>query len=94
MLSRITSGKREGTINIRIDSSSRNLIDHASQLVGKTRSAFMIEASAKFAEEVILDQKVFLLSPEQWGKFNEILSQAPSVNKKLKKLLMTKSSWE
>lgn len=94
MLLGISSEKRIGKINIRIDPSSRDLIDRAAILAGKTRSAFMIEASAKLAEEMILDQKVFTLRQEQWDKFNEMLNQPPSVNKKLKKLLMTKSPWE
>lgn len=94
MLSGISSAKRIGNINIRIDPSSRDLIDRAAMLAGKTRSAFMIEASAKLAEEMILDQKVFILHQDQWDTFHKMLNQPPSVNKKLKKLLTTKSPWE
>ena len=54
----------------------------------------MIEASAKLAAELILDQKVFILNQEQWDEFNNLLNQPSSVNKQLKKLLWTKSPWE
>ena len=90
----MSSEKRIGNINLRIDPSSRDLIDRAAMLIGKTRSAFMIDASAKLAEEIILDQKVFLLPQDQWDEFNKALNQPPSINKKLKKLLTTKSPWE
>lgn len=88
------SGKRIGNISIRIDPFARDLIDRAATLAGKTRSAFMVEASAKVAEEMILDQNRFILSQDQWDQFDEMLKQPPSVNKKLKKLLTTKSPWE
>lgn len=88
------SGKRIGNINIRIDPFARDLIDRAALLAGQTRSAFMIEASAKRAEEMILDQKIFTLSQDQWEKFDDMLRQPPSLNKKLRKLLTTKSPWE
>jgi uncharacterized protein (DUF1778 family) len=88
------SGKRIENISIRIDPFAKGLIDRAASLAGKTRSAFMIETSAKKAEEMILDQKIFTLSQDQWDAFDEMLRQPPSLNKKLRKLLTTKSPWE
>lgn len=81
-------------MNLRIDPARKNLIDHAAALQGKTRTDFMIEASYQAAEEVILDQRLFVLNDEQWTKFNQALDKAPSDNKKLRKLLNTAAPWE
>ncbi len=50
-------------LNIRIKPATRNLIDRAAELLGKTRTDFVLEASESRAEEVVLDRTVFTFSP-------------------------------
>jgi uncharacterized protein (DUF1778 family) len=52
------TAKRE-TLNLRIPSDERRLIDSAARLTGKTRTDFVIEAAHRAAEEALLDQVVF-----------------------------------
>lgn len=85
--------KKNTSINLRIDTGSRALIDSAAELAGQSRSSFMIEAAKKQAEEILLDQKHFLFDEKQWQKFHEELNRSPSSNSNLTKLLGRKPAW-
>jgi uncharacterized protein (DUF1778 family) len=50
--------------NIRIKPATRNFDDRAAEVTGKSRTDFMLEASERCAEEVLLDRTIFTVSPE------------------------------
>lgn len=85
---------RDININIRAKRRQRDLIDQAAELLGKTRSDFMLETACREAEDVLLDQRVFTLDAETFQKFQAMLDASPSENPKLRKLLATKAPWE
>lgn len=47
---------RDAAINLRALPQQRDLIDQAAELVGKSRSDFMLEAACDRAQSVLLDQ--------------------------------------
>ena len=55
-----TTQTRRDTLNLRIPPAERNLIDRAAELAGKTRTAFILEAARRAAEEAPLDQDCVL----------------------------------
>ena len=69
----------EAKINLRAPVRARELIDHAAALVGKNRTAFMLDASCEKAHEVLADQTRFILSAERMKAFNTLLD-APLAN--------------
>jgi uncharacterized protein (DUF1778 family) len=85
---------RDVTINIRAQQRQRDLIDQAAEISGKNRSDFMLEASCQRAQEVLLDQRLFVLSDEKWQEFLAILDAPVQANDKLKTLLETSAPWE
>ena len=56
----------KGSINLRIETHTRQLIDDAAAVLGKTRTEFMIESARKLAIDVLLDQRLFVLDPERY----------------------------
>jgi uncharacterized protein (DUF1778 family) len=64
-------------INLRIREDTRNLIDRAAKVQGKSRSDFMIEAARRAAEEVLLDQTLVRIEQETYDQFLEVLDQPP-----------------
>ena len=63
-----TSGQtRDININIRAQRNQRDLIDQAARILGKTRSDFMLETACREAEDVLLDQRVFVLDAEAFA---------------------------
>jgi uncharacterized protein (DUF1778 family) len=85
---------RDININIRAKRTQRELIDQAAELLGKTRSDFMLEIACREAEDVLLDQHLFKLDAETFHKFQAMLDAPPSDNPKLRKLMATKAPWE
>ena len=85
---------RAAPINIRARSTQRNLIDKAAAMLNKNRSDFMLEAACREAENVLLDQRLFLVDDNAWQAF-ETLIDAPVKDKPtLRKLLHDKAPWE
>lgn len=85
---------RDININIRARRTQRDLIDQAAELLGKTRSDFMLETACREAEDVLLDQRVFTMDAETFKKFQALLDAPPSENPKLRKLMATPAPWE
>ena len=51
--------KRDAVINVRLSTKLRDLIDSAAEVVGKTRTDFILESARKHAVDVLLDQRLF-----------------------------------
>ena len=64
---------REAPINIRAKTSQRDLIDMAASLVSKSRTDFMLEVACREAQDILLDQRLFLLNDNQFEAFIEEL---------------------
>ena len=85
---------RDININIRAKRLQRDLIDQAAGLLGKTRSDFILDTACREAENVLLDQRLFILDAEAFEKFQAMLDAPISENPKLRKLMATKAPWE
>lgn len=85
---------RNATINIRVVRRQRDLIDQAAKLTHKTRTGFIRDAATAEAENAILNQQVFQLSPQKYKQFLDTLDKPPAANPKLRKLLSKKPEWQ
>ncbi|KSV65560.1 hypothetical protein N183_33790 [Sinorhizobium sp. Sb3] len=81
-------------LNMRIKPATRNLIDRAAELLGKTRTDFMLEASERRAEEVLLDRSVFTVSSEIYAEYLARLEAPAQTNERLKRTMSTKAPWD
>ncbi len=84
----------EKTINLRASVTKRELIDHAATVSGKSRSAFMLDASCEKAEEVLADQTSFALSGARLRAFNAQLDKPLDNAAALSRLLNRRAPWE
>lgn len=89
-----TPSPRRETLNIRIKSSERGLIDRAAELTGKSRTDFILEATRRAAEEALLDRTLFVTSPAAHAEFLARLDAAPKANARLKRSLTTPPPWK
>lgn len=87
-------GGRGEMINLRASQKQKLLIDRAAELLGRTRSDFMLETACREAETVLLDGRYFGLSPDAFRRFTAMLDKPPASNPKLQRLLQTKAPWE
>lgn len=81
-------------LSLRIKPTTRNLIDRAAELLGKTRADFMLEASERRAKEVLLDRSEFTVSSEVYAEFLTRLDEPPLPNERLIRTMKTKAPWD
>jgi uncharacterized protein (DUF1778 family) len=89
--SSVTDAK--GSINLRIEANTRQLIDDAAAILGKTRTEFMIETARRQAIDVLLDQRLFVLNSESYDAFMHALDNPPAPGPKLRSLLRRVPAW-
>jgi uncharacterized protein (DUF1778 family) len=83
-----------GTLNLRIKSELRGLIDRAAELSGKNRTEFVLTAARQAAENTLMDRTVFAMSPKAFGEFLARLDAPPNPNARLRRSLGTSAPWE
>lgn len=88
-----TVARRE-TMNFRVDASDSALIKRAAEVTGKTRTAFVVDAARRAAQEAILDQTLIRVSPEAYDVFLKMLDAPAQPNARLRELLQRKPPWE
>ena len=84
----------KGSINLRIETETRRLIDDAAAVLGKTRTEFMVDSARQQAIDVLLDQRLFTLDPDRFDAFLQALDNPPAPGPKLKALLRRKPAWQ
>ena len=82
------------TINLRMKTSQRDLIDQAADAVGKNRSEYLLDVATQAAQETILNQRLLLFSDAQWEEFPAAMARPPLVNELFKKAMSRKSTWK
>jgi uncharacterized protein (DUF1778 family) len=93
MVTNRSTAKRE-TLNLRVKPEDRELIARAAQLLGKTRTEFLLEAGRRAAQDALLDRTLFNVSPQDYARFVERLDAPPAPNERLRRTMTTKAPWE
>ncbi len=88
-----TDAPRRDTLNLRISSVERNLIDRAAASVGATRTDFILGAARRAAEDALLDRAVLSVSPQAYAEFLARLDAAPLPNERLRKTMQAPAPW-
>ena len=78
---------------MRIEANTRQLIDDAAAILGKTRTEFMIESARRQAIDVLLDQRLFVLGSDRYDVFLRALDSPPAPGPKLRSLLRRVPAW-
>ncbi len=83
----------KGAINLRIEARTRQIIDDAAAVLGKTRTEFMIDSARTEAINVLLDQRMFVLEAEAYSGFAEALDDPPPAGPALTTLMHRSPAW-
>lgn len=75
------------TLNLRISAAERNLIDRAAATTGKTRTAFILEAARRAAEDVMS------VGPEAYAEFLMCLDAPAQPNEALRRTMQVIPPW-
>lgn len=93
MSTRPRAAKRE-TLNVRVKPEDRSLIDRAAQLLGKSRTDFLLDSARRAAQDALLDQTLFKVSPKIFAEFIAKLDAPPAPNERLHRTMTTRAPWE
>ena len=85
---------RRDTLNLRIKSEVRSLIDQAAKVRGKNRTDFILDAARSAAEEALLDQALFVVGSAAYAEFVDALDRPAAPNARLQKTLQTPAPWD
>lgn len=91
---RSSAVETKGSISLRIDANTRQLIDDAAAILGKTRTEFMVESARRQAIDVLLDQRLFVLNADYYATFMEALDSPPAPGSKLRSLMRRVPAWK
>ncbi|MBI4752239.1 MAG: DUF1778 domain-containing protein [Acidobacteria bacterium] len=89
-----SASQRENRLSIRIKPQQKELIVRAAALKNTTVSDFVVEQAVSAATEILADQTHFVLPPEQWEAFCQILDAPPKQNPKLAALFSRRSVFD
>jgi uncharacterized protein (DUF1778 family) len=84
---------REKTINLRTTSAQKAVIERAAESSGKTRTAFILDATLQRAESVLADRTRFVLSDAQMNRFVTALDASLPDPDALRALLSRTPHW-
>ncbi len=85
---------RTASINMRVEPSQQELLTKAAKVLHKDRSAFILDIACREAENVLLDQRLFLLESETFEQFEKALNTPLPKNSKLEQLMAEPSPWD
>jgi Uncharacterized protein conserved in bacteria len=86
--------EQRGSINLRIEGRTRELIDAAAAALGKTRTEFMVETARKAAVDVLLDERLFALDNSRYDDFVAVLDAPPEPGPRLQALMRRVPAWK
>jgi uncharacterized protein (DUF1778 family) len=89
-----TPARKDDVIQIRAPRSVKALLNQAAALRGQKLSEFILESARRSAEDAILDQRVFILSPEDHERFIAQLDSPREPSEAVRARYKRKRAWE
>jgi uncharacterized protein (DUF1778 family) len=74
---------KDDRLQIRVGPQEKGLLERAAKATHQNLSAFVLQAAALHAEEVLAERSVIRLSPQAAQAFSEALAQPARVNERL-----------
>jgi uncharacterized protein (DUF1778 family) len=78
-----TTDPKPARLNLRLSSSSDELIREAAAVLGKSVTDYVTESAIDRAREVLADQRHFALDETTWNAFTAALDSPPRFNQRL-----------
>ena len=91
---RTQTATKISNFNLRVSEETRALIDEAAEVLGQSRTEFVIESARRSATDALLDRRLFLLDEERHAAFIKALDHPPLPNVALRKLMARKPIWQ
>ncbi len=82
------------TLNIRIGTEARSLIDRAAKARGQNRTDFILDAARRAAEDALLDRSLISVSAKAYADFIARLDEPAKPNEELRRTMRAPLPWK
>jgi len=82
------------TLNIRIASEARNLIDRGAKARGQNRTDFILDAARRAAEDALLDRALISVNAKAYAAFVARLDEPAKPNAQLRRTMQAPLPWK
>lgn len=89
----VASEKKVSNWSFRVEATTQQLIDAAAEVLGSSRTDFVMQSARERATEVLLNNRLFMLSSAEWTDVVHALDHPLPANAKLKALLAAEMPW-
>lgn len=86
--------RKDDVIQIRTSGETKALLQRAAEIRGQKLSEFVLSSARAQAEDAILDQRLFILSPEDHDKFLKMLDEPFEPSAEAIERMNRKPVWE
>ncbi|SCM78042.1 conserved hypothetical protein [uncultured Pleomorphomonas sp.] len=77
---------RTEKLDLRISPRHKDVLRAAAEAARKSVSDFVLDSALSRADEILADQRVIALSPEEWAAFQQALDAPPEATPRLARL--------
>ncbi len=70
------------------------MLKKAAEIRHKTLTEFVLDSACAAAEQTLLDQRLFMVTGEQYQALIDLLDQPPQENAGIRRLFSKKAPWE
>ena len=81
-------------VQLRVPHAQKAIIDRAAAIAGQSRTDFMVRSSVAAAEDVLYDQRLFVLDDKAFTKFMAFLDEPVEPNERLRRFMSRTPIWE
>ena len=84
-----TIDTKDARIEFKTSKELKSLLQGAANILGMDLSSFLISTATQRAKDIMLEEKVLMLSKQEWRDFEKELAHPEPTNKALKELMNT-----
>ena len=91
---RATNNARSARLGLRATPRQEAVLRRAADAAHKSLTDFILDSACLAAEQTLLDQRVFMVSGQQYEAFMALLDRPEQDNRGLRELFSRKAPWE
>lgn len=92
--SRSSASARTARLVLHTTPEQKRLLRRAAEVAKKSLTDFILDSAYLAAQETLLDQRLFMVTGDQFMAFLDILDQPGEPNPRLQELLSSKAPWD
>lgn len=89
-----SSASRSARLGLRATVEQEAVLRRAAEVARKSLTDFILDSACQAAEQTLLDQRLFMVSGEQYQALMDLLDQPEQPNEGLRDLFSRKAPWD